>query len=175
PAAADHGDAMFCRLHELLLGEEELEVKESGVKELGDRSRGTPDSWLLAPDSSRSLWRRPVVFAIDAAHEPSGVFVADDLLGARIELQSSAGAGGDVRQMDDPSGAQSDVDVGVQLLLLAADAVEEVLVMRRQIGRAGAFGQQLVARTIQFPADRVPHDQHSLLAIECRAVLIPFL
>src|SRR6185312_7901075 len=107
----------------------------------GVRSRGTPGSWLLAPISSRSLWRRPVVFAIDAAHEPVGVFVADDLLGARIELQSPAGAGGDVRQMDDRRRAQSDVDVGVQLFLFAADAVEEVLMMRRQIGRARAFGQ----------------------------------
>ncbi len=65
--------------------------------------------------------------------------------------------------MHDARAQQARFNRCVQLLLAAADAVEEVVVMSHQVGRPCAFGRQFVAFTVQLPAFGVTNDRFRTL------------
>src|SRR5262245_35643967 len=66
-------------------------------------------------------------------------------------------------------------DVGPWLFRVPADAVEEIAVMRLQVGPAALLRDRLVFRTVQLPANRVADDQHPLGAVERGTVLVSLL
>src|SRR4051794_8545569 len=109
---------------------------------------------LAAIGPSRRLRRRPVALAVAASDHRRGLGVADDRLGPRVEVEDPADPGPDVGQVDQGGRAVAGRDVGVGPLRGAPDAVEEVLMVGREVGRAGAFGELLVPGPVESPADR---------------------
>jgi hypothetical protein len=85
-------------------------------------------------------------FAVSAADELVGFVIAGDLLGLRVEVQRPLDAAGDIGEVHELGGKVPLFDVGVRPAA-GADAVEEVLMMRRQIDAARARFAWLVLQT----------------------------
>src|SRR5688572_18372203 len=83
--------------------------------------------------ASHVLRRRPMAGAILATQQLVGLAVAGELFGMRIEAQHPAGAGGDVCQVAERGRQVAGGDVGIKLRLAAANAIQEVRVMGRQV------------------------------------------
>src|SRR5262249_19840050 len=93
----------------------------------------------------------------------------------RIELQDVSDPRGDVRQVNQRRRQEPGLDVGVELLLLAPNAVKKVLMVRGQVRTSGLLGNQGVSRTVDLPPDRMPDDRHPLRAVEGRTVFVSLL
>ena len=71
------------------------------------------------------------MFAVLPPYEAVCLVVVRDLFCVRIEMQNAANASGNVREMHDACGQLPGFDIRIQLLLRAANAIEEVLMMSR--------------------------------------------
>ena len=77
--------------------------------------------------------------------------------------------------MDNGRRAVSGVDVCIERVLIATNAIEEIRVVLRQRNRPFSFRDQFHVPTIEPPTGRVSEDQHALRSVEGRAVIVAFL
>src|SRR5205823_5086448 len=113
---------------------------------------GTPTRQATTDGALDSFGNGPVAVAVLATDQRRGVGVVENLLSLRVETQGAADPRRDVRQVDQGRRQMPRHHVGVERLLVAADAGEEVRVVGDQIGLAGPLPDQLVARAVQLPA-----------------------
>src|SRR4051812_11184464 len=91
-------------------------------------SRGWLGSRARARARSDALGDRPVALAVRPPGHAGGFFIADDLLGGRIEAERSAQPGRDVAQMGERGRDVADRDLGVGAAA-GADRFHEVFLM----------------------------------------------
>src|SRR5690606_26295424 len=117
---------------------------------------------------------RPML-AVLAAYERAGVRIVEDLFALWIKADDASHTRRDIREMYDGRGQMSGHGIRIWITRIAANAVEEVLVMRRDVGTSRTFRNKLVPLGVQFPAHGMPDDKHPLRAVERGAVLVAFL
>jgi hypothetical protein len=90
-----------------------------------------------------------VPLAIAAEEQDGGLVVADDGFGSWVEMKDPTDPRPDVGEVHQGRGSVTDHHIGVGHPRFA-DAIEEILLMGRDVGRAGTLGDLLVLGPVRL-------------------------